>query len=246
MIDWLACTLVKAIGWLLCRLPPAAAVWLGEQFGLLAYWLQPKRTRIGMINVRAAFDGQLTVAKTRQILRDTYRQFGASIIELLRLPVIDAAYIDRYVAFDGFSRATDIIDAGTPVVFLAGHYGNWELSPIAAALKGYPVVALARAQSKFPRLYKLLVSYRESKGCRVVHKGGAMKRLITALQQKQPVGIVGDQASRQGLLVDFFGRPALFSTGSFELAYNTQALVLPVFSHRLRGPFHRIVVEPPI
>ncbi|MDP3702983.1 MAG: ELM1/GtrOC1 family putative glycosyltransferase [Candidatus Omnitrophota bacterium] len=246
MIDWLLCTLVKTIGWWLCRLPPAAAVWLGEQIGLLAYWLQPKRTRIGMINVRAAFDGQLTVAQTRRIIRDAYRQFGASMIELLRLPVIDEAYIDRYVAIDGFSRATDRIASGKPVVFLAAHYGNWELSPIASALKGYPVVALARAQNKFPELYKLLVSYRESKGCRIIHKGGAMKRLIEMLKQGTPVGIVGDQASQHGLLVDFFGRPALFATGPFELAYNTQALILPVFSHRLRGPFHRIVVEPPI
>lgn len=246
MIDWLLCTLVKTIGWWLCRLPPAAAVWLGEQIGLLAYWLQPKRTRIGMINVRAAFDGQLTVAQTRRIIRDAYRQFGASMIELLRLPVIDEAYIDRYVALDGFSRATDRIESGKPVVFLAAHYGNWELSPIASALKGYPVVALARAQNKFPKLYKLLVSYRESKGCRIVHKGGAMKRLIEMLKQGKPVGIVGDQASQHGLLVDFFGRPALFATGPFELAYDTQALILPVFSHRLRGPFHRIVVEPPI
>ncbi len=246
MIDWLACTLVKIIGWLFCRLPPAAAVWCGEQLGLLAYWLQPKRTRIGMINVRAAFDGQWTVAQTRQILRNTYRQFGASMIELLRLPVIDTAYLDRYVAIDGLSHIEHALASGKPVVFLTGHYGNWELSSIVAALRGFPVVALARAQNRFPRLYKLLVAYRESKGCRIVHKGGAMTRLIEALEQRQPVGIVGDQASRQGLLVDFFGRPALFSTGPFELAYKTQALILPVFAHRVRGPFHRIVVEPPI
>jgi len=246
MIDWLACTLVKTIGWLLCRLPPSAAVRLGEQVGLLASWLQPKRTRIGLCNLRAAFDGQLTPDQTRRIIRDTYRQFGASIIELLRLPAIDAAYLNRYVAIDGFSHIERALASRKPVMFLTAHYGNWELSSIVAALKGFPIVALARAQSRFPRLYRLLVAYRESKGCRVVHKGGAMRRLIQALEHRQPVGIVGDQASRQGIFVDFFGRPALFAAGPFELAHKTQALILPVFAHRVRGPFHRIVVEPPM
>jgi len=246
MIDWLACTLVKIIGWLLCRLPPAVAVWLGEQLGLLAYWLQPKRTRIGLANLRAAFDGQWTPAQTRRVLQNTYRQFGASMIELLRLPAIDAAYLDRYVVMDGAWHIERALASGRPVMFLTAHYGNWELSSIVAALRGFPIVALARAQRKFPRLYKLLIAYRESKGCRIVHKGGAMRGLIAALEQRHPVGIVGDQASRQGIPVDFFGRPALFATGPFELAYKTQALVLPAFTHRVRGPFHRIVIEPPM
>ena len=245
MIDWLACTLVKAIGWLLCRLSPSAAVRLGEQLGLLTYRIQPKRARIGMMNLRAAFDGQLTPNQTRRIIRGAYRQFGASIVELLRLPAIDTAYLDRYVTLDGYQHIERALASGRPVMFLTAHYGNWELSSIVAALKGFPIVALARAQSRFPKLYRLLVSYRESKGCRVVHKGGAMRRLIEALEQRQPVGIVGDQASRQGILVDFFGRPALFATGPFELAYKTNALILPVFAHRVRGPRHRIVIEPP-
>ena len=44
MIDWLACTLVKAIGWLLCRLSPRAAVRLGGQLGLLTYRGPPQPT----------------------------------------------------------------------------------------------------------------------------------------------------------------------------------------------------------
>ena len=62
MIDWLAYTFIKSIGWVLCRLPPGVAVWCGEQSGLLGYWLQPKRRQIGVLNLRAAFDGQLTEA----------------------------------------------------------------------------------------------------------------------------------------------------------------------------------------
>jgi len=245
MIDWLACALVRTIGAVLCRVPPSVAVWCGERAGILASWLSPKRTHIGELNLRAAFDGRMSVAEGRRTIRACYKQLGAGMIELLRLPVIDAAYIDRYVTIEGQHHFEAAVASGSPVVFLTGHYGNWELSSIVAALKGYPIMALARAQDKLPKLYKLLVSYRESKGCTIVHKGGAMKRLIAALEHQQFVGIVGDQVSRQGIFVEFFGRPALFATGPFELAHSKGALILPAFIRRVHGPFHQLTLESP-
>lgn len=246
MIDWLLCTLVKLLGAVLCRLPASAAIWLGEQLGALAYFLQPRRTQVGINNLRAAFDGQKKPKELRRIIYHCYKQLGAGIFELLRLPVVDKAYIDRYITPEGkehFDKAT----AGTrPLVLLTGHYGSWEMTSIAAALYGYPIVALARAQKNFPKLYHLLVSYRESKGCIIVHKGGAMRQLIEALSSGKLVGIVGDQASRYGIFVDFFGRPASFATGPFELAYRKKALILLAFIRRTRGPRHRLVIEPPI
>lgn len=246
MLDWLACSLVQATGAVLCRLPVSVAVWIGERFGLLAYRLQPRRARIGLANLRAAFDGRLMPRELQRILRASYRQLGAGVVELLCLPRIDRAYIDRYLEIEGRGHFESAAASGKPVILLTGHFGNWELSSIAAALQGYPIVALARAQNKLPRLYRLLVSYRESKGCTIVHKGGAMKRLIEAIDQGRLIGIVADQASRQGIFVEFFGRPALFATGPFELALKRDALILPAFMHRRHGPFHRLVVEPPI
>ena len=246
MLDWLACTLVKILGRVLCQLPPSVAVWCGEQLGGLAYWLQPKRTQIGLINVRAAFNGRWTLAESRRIIRNCYKQLGAGMLELLRLPVIDQAYIERYVTIEGRHHFEDAIASGRPIILLTGHYGSWEFSSIVAALRGHPIVALARAQDSLPKLYRLLVSYRESKGCIIVHKGGAMKQLIAALEQRRPVGIVGDQASRQGILVEFFGRAALFATGPFELAYMKDAVILSAFLHRVSGPCHRLVIEPPL
>jgi KDO2-lipid IV(A) lauroyltransferase len=246
MLDWIAYWLVRASGALLCRLPPEAAVWLGERLGSLAYWLQPSRTRVGVLNARAAFDGRLDPFAARRLIRASYRQLGAGVLELLRLPVIDAAYVERRVTVQGMSHLQRAVASGAPVILLTAHFGNWELASIVGALKGYPLVALARAQTKFPRLYRLLMSYRESKGCTIVHKGHSLKRLLGALRGGRVIGIVGDQASRQGGWAAFFGRPALFATGPFELAHTRRAALLPVFSHRLPGARHHIVIEPSI
>ncbi len=246
MLDSIACALVKGFSWLLCRLPPTLAVWIGRRLGGLAYWVRPKRARIGVRNLQAAFDKRFTPWQARRTIRRCFREMGAGLVELLRLPVIDAAYMDRYITVEGQEHFEAAVGSGRPVILLTGHFGNWELCSIVAALQGHPILALARAQQKLPKLYRLLVSYRESKGCRVIHKGSAMRQLLAGLDARQLIGIVGDQASRQGLFVDFFGRPALFATGPFELAYTRQALIVPAFIHRLRGPRHRLVIEPSI
>ena len=244
MLDSLACLAVKILGAFLCWLPPRQAIGLGARFGSIAYRLQSRRTRIGVANLQAAFDGEMTRAQARRVIQRCYRHLGESVFELLRLPVIDRAYIEHYITVEGRHHFDAALASGRPIIILTGHFGSWEMCSITAALLGYPSIALARAQKKMPKLYRLLVSYRESKGCTIVHKGGAMRRLIAALEKRELVGIVGDQASRQGIFVPFFNRPALFATGPFELAHSRNALIVHVFIHRTDGPYHRLVVEP--
>ncbi|MBI3323709.1 MAG: mitochondrial fission ELM1 family protein [Candidatus Omnitrophica bacterium] len=246
MLDWLACGLVRVVGGLLCLLPPELAVGLGSWLGRCAMPFQAKRVRIGELNLKAAFGEALTPGQRRRLIRRLFGNLGAGLIEMLRLPAVDQAYFERYIEVQGKEHFIQASQAGRPILFLTAHFGNWEMCSIAAAFLGFPIVALARAQSQLPRLYRLLVSYRESKGCRVVHKGGAMRRLFKTLSEGGLVGIVGDQSSRQGIPVEFFGRPALFATGPFELARATGALIVPAFMHRLRGPHQRLIIGPPL
>ena len=246
MLDSLACALVKLIGWICCRLPAPLAVGLGSAVGRVGVWARPKRARIGYLNLKAAFGARLTPTQARRIVRQVFANMGAGVVEMLRLPVLDAASFNRYIQIVDRFHIEQAAASARPVVFLTSHFGNWELCSITAALIGFPIVALARAQQKFPKLYRLLVSYRESKGCRIVHKGGEMRQFVQALRRRELVGMVGDQASRQGILVEFFGRPAWFATGPFELARSSGALIVPAFIHRIRGPRHRLVVERPL
>ena len=246
MLDSLLCWLVKSLGTVLCRLPAGLCIALGAGCGRLACALQPRRAQVGRSNLKAALGDRLKPGEADRLIKSVFAQLGAGIFEMLRLPVIDAAYINRYVEIVGSGVFEEAMRSQRPVMVLTGHLGSWELTSIIAALRGYPIVALARAQDKLPKLYALLLFYRESKGCRIVHKGGAMRQLIQALRQRELVGIVGDQASRQGLFVNFFGRRALFATGPFAIAHSADALLFPVFIHRTRGAFHQMVIEPAI
>lgn len=246
MLDWLACSFVRVFGWIVCRLPLGFSVRVGAAAGWIVSWLAPSRIRIGCWNIKAALGDRLAPGEPKRIVRKLFMNLGAGFVEMLRLPAMDMAYAMRYLTVSGQEHFDRFITT-RPMILLSGHFGNWELCSIAATyIKGHPLTAVARMQDKFPKLYELLVSYREAKGCTVVHKGNATRQVLKALDALQPVAIVADQASRKGIFVNFLGRPALFATGPFELARMRNAVLLFVFTHRIRGAYHRLVVEPPV
>jgi len=159
---------------------------------------------------------------------------------------MDVSYVDRYITIVGQAHLEAALQQRRGLMFLTGHFGNWELSSVIGAIKGYPTVVLAREQ-KFPRLDRLLRTYREMKGCRVVGKGMALRGLVQALRDNHIVGIVGDQGAKTtGIPLQLFGRDTLTPIGPLELAVRTGAIVLPTFITRTHGPYHTIEVEPPL
>ncbi len=244
MLDSVACLLVKALGALLCRLPPTWAIRLGYGLGWVISFTRAKRVQIGALNLLAGYQGELSATQARKLARRSFCQLIAGVFELLRLPVMDAEYARKYIHVADMKPFEQAVTSGRPIIMLTGHYGNWEMSSIKSALIGHPMVVLARSQANFPKLYALLVSYRESKGNRVAHKGNSLRLLIRALSEQNMVGIVGDQASKTGVPITFFGREAFFAKGPYTLAYDKNAIILPAFIRRERGAQHRIYFEP--
>ncbi len=245
-IDSLACVAVKLVAALACRLPTPFAYWLGRRFGDVARLAKPDRAHIAYVNLAFAFGERYAPRERLRIIRRHFQYLGEGLVEMLRLPLMDRAYVDRYIQVDGRRWLDEAIARGRGVILLTGHFGNWELSSIVAALKGYPILALAREQ-KYPKLDRLLKAYREAKGCRIVPKGMALRAMVRALHEDQIVGIVADQdAGRNGIFLELFGRPASTAPGPVAMAMRTGATVLPVFIRRERGPYHRITLEPPL
>ncbi|MFQ5894079.1 MAG: lysophospholipid acyltransferase family protein, partial [Nitrospinota bacterium] len=62
------------------------------------------------------------------------------------------------------------------------------------------------------------------------------------------VAILIDQnvANREGVFVNFFGRPACTTPTMALLALKTDATVLPTFCVRTAEGAHRVIVEPPV
>ncbi|MDO8730198.1 MAG: ELM1/GtrOC1 family putative glycosyltransferase [Candidatus Omnitrophota bacterium] len=230
------------------KLPPAWNVGVGAAAGLLFYCLLPGRRVTARDNLRAAFGSHYTPAEYDRMVRTLFENLGRMFMEVAAIPVINREYMDQWVRItpDSRERLEKALSGGKGVIFLAGHFGNWELNSITGALHGYPVLVLAREQG-WPKLNRLLTEYRESKGCRVVTKGFPVRELIQGLKEGRIIGILADQdGGKHGVFAPFFGRLASTAPGTIALSLRTGAPVIPAFMVRLQGPLHNFIMEEPL
>jgi KDO2-lipid IV(A) lauroyltransferase len=113
------------------------------------------------------------------------------------------------------------------VLFLGGHFGNWEISVNTFGHFGFPMGVVARPLDN-PYLHRWFQNFRESTGNSLISKQGAGTELAEIMENKGMASLLCDQdAGRSGVFVDFFGRPAstFKSIALMALQYNALIVV---------------------
>ncbi|MFP4027861.1 MAG: lysophospholipid acyltransferase family protein [Candidatus Brocadiia bacterium] len=193
---------------------------------------RPSRKKRMLRNLRLAFPG-ISKGHARRIIKKAYRSLVESIF--------DALYFSRFV-MEG--RAAELVhlegeellgdvDEGTGIVFATAHYGCWEVLGLSCKSLGFPVLSVARERSN-PLLEKYLSRIRESAGQKLVPKHGAIRKTLKALRNGRNVAVLIDQdARKEGIFVDFFGRPACTHTSAARLAIATASPVVFIYAERI-------------
>lgn len=137
-------------------------------------------------------------------------------------------------------------DADRPVVFVAPHYGNWEL--LVQWLASRRPLTLIYTRSRLAAVDAFLRLARERGGVRVVAADAyGMKPLLRALQRGETLGITPDQTPDEagGRWSPFFGVPALTMTLIQRLALrHPEARFVLAAAERLPEGRFRIVIAP--
>ena len=244
IIDYCSCILFRFYAAIIIRLPLGFSLFLGARLGELIYYLDLKHRAIAYSNIKTAFGKKFLPSKIRQLTHEFYCVFGQNLIEILRLPLIDKEYTDKYITIDGIEHINEGFKKGKGIIFAVVHEGSWELSNIISANLGFPLSIFVRGQ-RYPRLNRLLNSYRRQKNYRVIERESQMREIIRVLNNNEALGITLDQGGKTGVLVKFFGREASMASGAVRLALKYNSIAIPVFYTRIKGPYVKIFVEPP-
>jgi KDO2-lipid IV(A) lauroyltransferase len=244
--DALILSAVKLARALVRFLPERAALALGRGLGSFAYLISKRRV-IAYRNLRAAFASEKPPAELRRIAKRSVQTMGMTLVEMLRFPEQDRAWVDSHITNEGEEKLTAGLNAGKGVIFLTGHYGNWEFLNIVGGLMNYPLSALARPQ-KHPRSDAYLNDLRQCKGAKIIMKGMMVREILRSLKGGGIVAIVNDQdGGKTGTPVEFFGRLSSTASGVVTFAIRTGAPILPIFITR-QGvtSAHHIEVKSPL
>jgi KDO2-lipid IV(A) lauroyltransferase len=167
----------------------------------------------------------------RSIADGVYESIARTIYTFARLPAMGRSNIRRWIDYDGFEHFEEARRRGRGVLFATAHLGNWELSAYAHALLSEPMHVVVRPLDN-PLLDDFVTKRRAGSGNVIAGKKNFLRGVLKALSANQAAGILIDQNAglRDGLFVDFFGRPACVNAGFVKLAHHSGAAVIPGFA----------------
>jgi KDO2-lipid IV(A) lauroyltransferase len=217
----------------------------GAALGRIAFHVLRIRRGVVMANLRLALGEQYDERALRRIAGACYAQFGRSYWEYFALPRIRTRGVLERVDYSGLEHLESARAAGKGVLFLAAHFGNWELLALATQALGLPVHLLVGDLAN-PGVDAAMNDLRRSLGFRVEHRGMGLRAVMKALRAGHAVGVQGDQEARfHGIVVPFFGRESLTHPGSAYLSLATGAPIVPAYLVR-EGRRFRVIFDAPL
>jgi len=240
---------LEAVGFdvfnLLFRLMPIdAASWLG---GKLFRWLGPltKTHAVAVQNLKLAFP-EKDAAWHRQVLGDQWESNGRTVAEFPNMDRLLPS-TGRVEVVNG-ERLAEIAQGGKPVVFVSGHFSNWEVMPAAIVNAGVPCEITYRAANN-PYVDRRIRESRFRYGVRLfAPKGGdGAREMLEGMKQGRSVALMNDQKfNKGGVAAPFFGRPVMTAPGPTRLALRFGTVLQPMTVERTKGARFRAVVHDPI
>ena len=226
--------------------PRSLFIRLGRALGALVAALDSKHVEIARGNLRQSFP-DWTEERVDRTARGVWVHFGGVMFDLVRILSKGPQTIEPLVTVEGGENAERAHASPNGVVLITGHFGNWEAHGIVHARRFGSIGVVVRPLDN-PTLDKAMKALRESAGNEVIDKEHAMIRSMRRLKAAQGVAFVVDQnvQEKEGIFVDFFGRPACTTPFAARLAIRTGAMVLPcrcVMTPDLR---YRVIYDPPI
>jgi KDO2-lipid IV(A) lauroyltransferase len=237
---------VAAVSAIVRRLPRPVVLAAGRTLGRLWGSLDRRHLAIAAANLRRAFP-EWDEARVRATARGVYAHFGAVLLDLLWMEGRPGEELLALADLEGIEHAKAAQAAGRGMLCPAAHLGNWELQAIASAPLVGRISVVARPLDN-PALDRRLVGLRTATGNEVIYKQRALGQVMRTIREGGIVAIVIDQnvQARDGIFVDFFGRPACTTTVAAAVALKTGCAIIPV--RCVLGPRgrYRMVYGPPV
>lgn len=176
------------------------------------FYLVKKRRKIAIKNITLAL--KVPPKEAFKIAKKSFESFVMTFFEAVKIRKM-LTKSNKHTSFlqmslnsqDLLQKALKIHKQSNGCIFLTPHLGNWEILPFAGTEAGIDIVAIVRPIDN-PYIERFIYQNRTATGQGIISRRNAFYKLIEALKQGKSIGMLPDQSTMKGIIVDFFGMPA--------------------------------------
>ncbi|MGB7317457.1 MAG: lysophospholipid acyltransferase family protein [Planktotalea sp.] len=188
----------------------------------------PKRIRANLAHVLP----DLPEAEIKRLCKAVPNNAGRTLIELYSGKEFVERARSAPITGPGYAALEQARAEGRPVILVTGHFGNYDVSRAALIAKGHNMGALYRRMSN-PYFNAHYVRSISTIGTPMFEQGRkGMTQMVRHIKSGGVLGILTDLHAHGGARLNFFGKPAITSLVTAELALKFNAALIPVYAVR--------------
>tara|TARA_B100002052_G_scaffold40769_2_gene32993 strand:+ start:1835 stop:2698 length:864 start_codon:yes stop_codon:yes gene_type:complete len=215
---------------------------IGKKFGKL---IRSDKIILKNISIIEEYLGT-KLNKSDQIVTEVFSNYGRILSEYMYIKKIRASF-KKYIVVNGENYLNDIKLNNKKVIFVSGHFNNFELMAMYIDASGVNLSAIYRPLNNI-FLNKIMENIRIKHICKnQIKKGkGGSRELINYLRKNYSIALMIDQRVSEGISSDFFGKSAYTTTIPAQIVKKFECEIVPVYIERFNDVKFNLTFEKPI
>ena len=186
-------------------------------------------------------------ASNEEFAKNVLGNYGRILAEYPFLKNFRKDELSQYIEIDGKDNLERIKNNNKPVVFISGHFSNFELMAMQLEKSGINLATIYRPLNNI-FLNKNMEHLRTNFICKNQIKKGrsGTRQILNNLKKGNSIALMIDQRVTEGIKINFFGDLASTTTIPAQIIKKYKCDLVPIYIERHRKYYFKMYVSQPI
>tara|TARA_B100000131_G_scaffold120151_1_gene117173 strand:- start:173 stop:1033 length:861 start_codon:yes stop_codon:yes gene_type:complete len=197
-------------------------------------------------NIKKAFP-KIDEKDINTIAKKMWKNYGRILSEYIFIKKFRQSTNEEFFKIEGKEVLIDLKQSKEPVIFISGHFDNFELMAMQLEKAGLNLAAIYRPLNNI-FLNKIMERIRKKYICKNQIKKGrsGTREILEFIKKKYSIALMIDQRVSEGIQSDFFGHPAFTTTIPAQLVKKFGCKIVPVYIKRIKENEFKLTINKPI
>ena len=182
-----------------------------------------------------------------EIAKNILGNYGRIFAEYPHLKSFRNNKLNKFIKIDGLEHLKKIKNNNKPVVFISGHFNNFELMAMQIEKSGINLAAIYRPLNNMflnQTMEKIRTTYICNKQIKKGRSG--TRQVLESLKKGYSIALMIDQRVTEGSKINFFGNLASTTTIPAQIIKKYKCDLVPIYIERRNNYYFKMYVSKPI
>ena len=197
-------------------------------------------------NISKAFP-DLPQNEIEKIIKKMWNNYGRILAEYIFIKDFRLSKLENNIEIEGHEILEKIRQSNEPVIFISGHFNNFELMAMQIEKSGINLAAIYRPlNNRF--LNFIMERIRKKYICKnQIQKGiSGTRQLLSFFKKKTSIALMIDQRVTQGIKSNFFKHKAFTTTIPAQFVKKFKCKIVPIYIERVKNTNFKLTIHEPL